>query len=176
MIFSETRVRGAFVLDLERREDERGYFARAWCRKEFETLGLVTAFVQANVSFSKERGTVRGLHYQAAPHEETKLIRCSRGAIYDVVLDVRKTSLTYGEWVGIELVAGSQRTLYVPAGCAHGFQTLEDDTEVFYQVSEFYAPAAERGVRYDDPAFRIRWPRVVAAISEKDRSWPDYVR
>jgi len=175
VIFAETKLKGAFVIEIEKLEDERGFFARAWCQKEFEAHGLISQLVQANISYNKMRGTVRGMHYQKAPYAETKLVRCTRGAIYDVAIDLRQGSPTYKQWIGVELTAGNYRMLYVPEGFAHGYQTLEDDTEVFYQVSQFYSPEHERGVRYDDRAFRIEWPIDVQVVSDKDKSWPDYL-
>lgn len=174
MIFTETDLPGAYVVDLEPYRDERGFFARAWCRNEFEEHGLVPRVVQANVSFNEHEGTLRGMHYQVAPHEETKLVRCTRGAIYDVIVDLRPDSPTYTHWIGVELTEHNYRMLYVPENFAHGFITLQPRTEVTYQVSQFYAPDAERGVRYDDPAFGIEWPVPVRVISEKDRTWPGY--
>ena len=174
MLFRETRLRDAFIIEIERREDERGFFARAWCEKEFENHGLITRFVQCDISFNKRKGTLRGMHYQVAPYEEAKLVRCTRGAIYDVIIDLRPLSPTYKQWVGVELTADNYKMLYVPESFAHGYQTLEDDTEVFYQVSQFYCPECEGGVRHDDPAFGIRWPLDVQMISNKDRNWPDY--
>ena len=177
MIFTETQLRGAFIVDLERREDERGFFARAWCQKEFEDHGLATDLVQCNISFNHRKGTLRGMHYQEAPHSEVKLIRCTRGAIYDVIIDVRPGSSTYAQWLGVKLSADNGRMLYVPEGFAHGYQTLEDETETFYQVSAFYTPGAERGLRWDDPAFEISWPHSEERIiSEKDTSWADFAR
>jgi dTDP-4-dehydrorhamnose 3,5-epimerase len=174
VIFRETELRGAFVIEFQKRSDERGFFARTWCEREFAAAGLGVRFVQANVSRTWRRGTIRGLHYQAAPFEEAKLVRCARGTIYDVVVDLRPESPTYRRWVGVELTGDGCRMLYVPEGCAHGFQTLEDDSEVVYQVSQFYTPDAERGVRYNDPCFNIVWPLEVTVVSAKDRSWPDY--
>jgi dTDP-4-dehydrorhamnose 3,5-epimerase len=175
MIFSETRLAGAYVVDLERREDERGFFARAWCANEFAEHGLATRLVQVNVSFNERQGTVRGMHFQIEPHAEAKLVRCTRGAVYDVIVDLRPASSTFKQWVGVELTADNRRAVYVPEGFAHGYQTLVPKTETFYQVSEFYAPDAERGVRWDDPAFGIDWPDPVGAfLSAKDRSWPDF--
>jgi len=163
------------VLDLERREDERGFFARAWCAREFEEHGLNTRLVQVNVSFNELEGTLRGMHFQRAPHEEAKLIRCTQGAIYDVVLDLRPDSPTHKRWTAVELTADNRRMLYVPEGCAHGYQTLAPETETLYQVSEFYAPASEGGVRWDDPTFGIEWPATDSRVlSDKDASWPDY--
>jgi len=175
VIFTELELAGAYVLDLERREDERGFFARAWCANELAEHGLETRLVQANVSFNRLKGTVRGMHMQEPPHAEVKLIRATRGAVYDVIVDVRPDSPTRGRWAGVELSAENGRALYVPEGFAHGYQTLEDGTETFYLVSEFYAPGAERGLRWDDPGLAIEWPQPEGAIvSEKDRAWPDW--
>jgi dTDP-4-dehydrorhamnose 3,5-epimerase len=175
MIFHKTDLKDAFVIDLEKIEDERGFFARAWCMKEFEAQGLTARTVQCNISFNKTRGTTRGMHYQIAPYEEAKLVRCMAGSIYDVIIDLRSGSETYRSWFGVELTAANRRMLFVPEGFAHGFQTLEDDTEVTYQVSQFYTPGSERGIRWDDPAFSIDWPIEVQVISDKDKSWPDFV-
>ena len=174
MIFTETMLQGAYIIDIEKRQDQRGFFARTWCLTEFEAHGLATRAVQANISYSRRQGTVRGMHYQASPYAETKLVRCTHGAIYDVIIDLRSDSPTFKQWLGIELTGTNYRMLYVPEGFAHGFQTLVDDVEVNYQVSQFYAPEAELGLRYDDPAFGIEWPLKVQVISDKDRSWPDY--
>jgi dTDP-4-dehydrorhamnose 3,5-epimerase len=174
MIFQETHLPGVFVVDLDPRADERGFFARAWCAREFDEHGLETRLAQCNLSFNDRRGTLRGMHYQVAPHEEVKLIRCTSGAVYDVVIDVRPESSAYCEWIGVELSAENRRMLYIPRGCAHGYLTLADRTETFYQVSEFYAPGAEHGIRWDDSAFTIDWPQPIEVISEKDRSWPDF--
>jgi dTDP-4-dehydrorhamnose 3,5-epimerase len=175
MIFTPLELDGAYIVDLELREDERGFFARTWCGDEFEAHGLNAAVVQCNLSFNHRRGTLRGMHFQRPPHGEAKLIRCTRGAIFDVIVDLRAHSGTYARWLGVELSADNRRALYVPEGFAHGYQTLVDDTETLYQVSEAYTPAAEGGVRWDDPAFRIEWPPVERlTISEKDRTWPDY--
>lgn len=175
MIFHQTPLVGAYVIELEQHGDERGFFARAWCAREFEQQGLVTDVAQVNLSYNKKRGTLRGMHYQVAPHDEVKLVRCIRGALYDAIIDLRKDSASYGQSFGVELSADNRKTFYVPAGFAHGFQTLEDDTEALYQVSSFYTPGAERGVRYDDARFEVQWPLPVAVISEKDANWPDYV-
>jgi dTDP-4-dehydrorhamnose 3,5-epimerase len=178
MIFRETALKGAYEIDLEVHADERGSFARSYCWREFQEHGLDPRIVQCNVSHNGKRGTLRGMHYQAEPNAENKLVRCARGAIYDVIIDLRPESPTYCNWIGVELRArpGQPSTmLYIPHGFAHGFQTLEDDSEVFYQMSEFYAPAAGRGVRWDDPVFRIEWPEPVRVISERDRTYPDYV-
>jgi dTDP-4-dehydrorhamnose 3,5-epimerase len=175
MLFTETELPGAYVIDLERREDERGFFARAWCADEFAEHGLSTRLVQANLSFNVRKGTVRGMHFQVEPHAEDKLVRCTRGAIYDVIIDLRPDSSTFKRWLGVELDAVSRRALYVPQGFAHGYQTLVPETETFYQVSEYYTPEAEGGVRWNDPAFGIEWPDPANAfLSEKDRNWPDF--
>jgi dTDP-4-dehydrorhamnose 3,5-epimerase len=157
---------------LEPREDNRGFFARVWADDEFAAHGLVSRVVQMNLSYNRVAGTLRGMHFQHAPYAETKLVRCIRGAIYDVIIDLRPDSPTYKRWIGVKLTAANRLALYVPEGFAHGFQTLEDDTEVFYQVSQYYTPSAEGGVRYDDPAFGIEWPLPVTEISEKDKRWP----
>jgi len=174
VIFTEIKLKGAYIVDLEKREDERGFFARGWCQNEFEAHGLAPRVVQANISYNKKRGTLRGMHYQLAPYEETKLVRCTRGALYDVIVDLRPTSPSYKQWFGVELSAENYKMLYVPEGFAHGFITLQDETEATYQVSQFYTPGSERGLRYNDPAFGIEWPVEVRVISEKDKSWPDY--
>jgi dTDP-4-dehydrorhamnose 3,5-epimerase len=174
MLFTHTRLQGAYIIELEKKSDNRGFFARAWCQKEFQAQNLVSEFVQSNVSWNQSKGTLRGMHRQVAPFEESKLIRCTRGAIYDVILDVRRDSATFGKWLGYELTEKNHRSLFVPGGFAVGYQTLEDDTEVAYLVSEFYAPGSEEGIRYNDPAFSIEWPLAVTVISEKDKSWPDY--
>ena len=174
MVFRETPLTGAFLIELEKRADERGFFARTWCRREFEEKGLDTRIAQCSTSFNERRGTLRGLHYQAPPHAEVKLVRCTRGALYDVIVDIRPESPTYLAWFGAELTAENGRMLYIPEGVAHGFQTLADGTEVFYQISKDYAPDAARGLRWDDPALGIDWPQASERIlSEKDRSWPD---
>lgn len=172
MIFTETPLSGAFVLDLERREDDRGFFARTFCAREFEAHGLDSAVVQCNASFNHARGTMRGLHYQLPPAGETKLVRCTRGAIRDVIVDLRPESPTYLRHFAVDLTEENRRSLYVPAMFAHGYLTLADDTEVAYQVGEYYTPGAERGLRHDDPALGIEWPIPVAVISEKDAAWP----
>ena len=172
MIFHETALKGAYVVQLEPHTDDRGQFARAWCREEFARHGLDVELAQGNVSINPERGTMRGLHWQVEPHAEIKLVRCVRGAIYDVIVDIDPQSPTFCKWIGVELTPASLRMLYVPAGFAHGFQTLLDDTEVNYLVSSPYAPKAGRGVRYDDPALAIPWPLPVTRISDQDRSWP----
>jgi len=174
MKFIPAKLEGAYILELKELGDERGFFARSWCQREFEAHGLVSRLAQANVSYNRHQGTLRGLHRQIAPYEESKLVRCTRGSIYDVIVDARPESSTHGQWLGVELTAANHRMLFVPGGFLHGFQTLEDDCEIFYQVSEFYTPEAERGARYDDPSFEIEWPLPVSDISDKDASWPDY--
>lgn len=174
MVFTETRVKGVFLIEPERHDDDRGFFARTWSAREFCDRGLDASIAQCSVSYNHQRGTVRGMHYQAPPHDETKLVRCTRGAIFDVALDLRRDSETFGQWVGEELTAHNHRMLYIPVGCAHGFQTLADGSEVFYQISQVYEPAAARGVRWDDPAFDIRWPEPVRVIAERDRTYPDF--
>jgi len=170
VIFQETALAGAYLVDLEKRGDERGFFARVFCEKEFSAHGLVTHFVQVNNSLSADRGTLRGMHYQLAPNAETKLVRCIRGALWDVILDLRPGSPSFGKSVGVELSAENRRMIYVPKGFAHGFVTLQTDTEAFYFADEFYAPNCERGVRWNDPRFGIEWPIEPAVISDKDRN------
>ncbi len=174
MIFSKASLEGAFIIEPEPVEDERGFFARAWCQREYEARGLNPRLVQCSISFNNKKGTLRGMHYQIKPYQEAKLLRCTRGAIYDVIIDLRPDSPTFKQWIAVELTAENRRMLYVPEGFAHGFQTLEDYTEVFYQMSEFYAPDCARGVRWNDPAFGIRWPAGELIISERDRSYPDF--
>ena len=174
MIFTETKLAGVFLIDIEPIADERGFFARTFCKKEFQQRGLVSEFVQCSVSYNKTNGTLRGMHYQAAPHEETKIVSCTKGAIYDVVLDLRRESNTFKQWAAEELIAANHRALYIPEGCAHGFLTLEDNSEVYYQISEDYYPALSEGVRWDDPAFGIEWPGEVNNISPRDLSFPLY--
>ena len=174
MIFSETRFAGAYCIEPERREDHRGFFARLWCQRELEEHGLTSQLAQLNVGFTVHKGGIRGMHFQIAPRQEVKIVRCTRGALFDVIVDLRPTSATYRRWIGMELTAENHRMLYVPEGCAHGYQTLIDDTELCYMASEFYVPDGARGVRYNDPAFGIEWPLAVTSISDADRSWPDY--
>lgn len=168
MKFTETKLKGAFIIDIEPREDERGFFARSWCEDEFKKHGLNPRLAQCNISFNKKKGTLRGMHYQVAPFAEAKLVRCTRGAIYDVIIDLRPDSPTFKRWVSVELAAENHRALYVPEDFAHGFQTLMDNTEVFYQMSEFYHPECARGVRWNDVAFEIVWPILDVVISEND--------
>jgi dTDP-4-dehydrorhamnose 3,5-epimerase len=174
MRFTETKVAGAFLIEPEPIADERGFFARTWCREEFADHGLNPELAQANISFNHRKGTLRGLHYQEAPHAEAKLVRSVRGAIWDLALDLRPDSPSYLAWFGAELRDTSRAMLYVPEGCAHGFLTLTDDAEVAYQMSAPYAPQAARGVRFDDPAFGISWPGEVVVINERDRTYPDF--
>lgn len=171
MIFTETRLRGAFIVDLEPRGDQRGFFARGFCQREFETRGLNPLVAQGNISFNYRKGTVRGLHFQVPPAAETKFVRCTRGAILDVIVDLRPESPTYLHHVAVELSADNRRGLYVPERFAHGYQVLEDDSETTYQVGAFYTPSAEGGIRYSDPLLAIRWPLPVTDISDKDNSW-----
>lgn len=171
MIFSETKLSGAFVIDLERHEDDRGFFARAFCQHEFQEHGLEPVIAQANVAFNRRKGTVRGMHFQYPPAAETKLVRCTRGAILDIIVDLRPESPTYLEHVAVELTADNYRALYVPRRFAHGYQVLEDGTETSYQVGEFYAPETEGGLRYDDPGLGLVWPLPVTEMSEKDSRW-----
>lgn len=171
MIFTETELKGAFIIDLEERSDHRGFFARTFCAKEFEDHGLKPTVAQCNLSFNHKKGTLRGMHYQTLPAAETKLVRCTRGAIYDVIIDMRPESPTYLSHIGVELTEDNRRALYVPEMFAHGYQTLTDGAEVVYQVGEFYTPGYERGLHYDDPIFGIEWPLPVTEISDKDASW-----
>ena len=175
MMITETKLKGAFLIEPRRFEDERGFFARVWSEAEFAAHGIAARFVESNLSFSRRKGTLRGMHFQTAPYAQGKLVRCTRGAIFDVGIDLRPGSPTFKQWVGAELSADNRRLLYLPGEFAHGFQTLEDDTEVFYQVSAVYAPGHDGGVRWDDPAFRIEWPpageRVIIA---RDREYPDF--
>ena len=172
MQFSRTRLADAMVIDMQRLEDARGFFARTFCAREFAEAGLVTEFVQDSQSYNRTRGTLRGMHFQAAPHRETKLVRCIAGAVHDVIIDLRPGSPSYLQWEGFELSADNGRTLYVPEGFAHGFQTLADDSHILYAISRPYAPEASTGVRHDDPAFGIAWPLPVTEISDKDAAWP----
>jgi len=174
IIFSETKLKGAFIIEVEKRMDHRGFFARTFCEQEFGGHNLKTRFVQCNVSFNKRKGTLRGMHLQAAPYEEVKLIRCNRGSIYDVIVDLRPNSPTFKSHVCVVLSAENGKMLYVPEGFAHGFQTLENDTEVFYQMSQFYSPEHARGVRWNDPAFGIDWPADERTIVERDQCYPDF--
>jgi dTDP-4-dehydrorhamnose 3,5-epimerase len=175
VIFSSTTLDGAFIIDLDRRSDDRGYFARTWCKREFEERDLETSLVQCSVSHNLRRDTLRGMHWQASPHGEVKLVRCSRGAIWDVILDLRPESPTYMSHVGVELTAESGRALYIPEGVAHGFVTLAENSEVFYQMSAYHEPAFARGVRWNDPAFALEWPVSAPILHPRDAAYPDYL-
>lgn len=174
MKFHSTPVKDAYLVELEKRGDERGFFARLFCAKEFEEHGITQNFVQANNSLSADKGTLRGMHYQLGEAAETKVVRCIRGSLYDVVLDIRPDSPTFGKWYGHELTAENRLMMVVPEGCAHGFLTLEDDTEAFYLVSAYYSPELERGIRWNDPKFQIEWPIEPEIISDKDQKHPDF--
>ena len=174
MKFIPTAIPGAYVIELERIGDDRGFFARAWCTEEFEREGLNPSLRQCNVSFNERRGTLRGMHYQAAPGAEAKIIRCTMGAIYDVILDLRETSAAFGQWFAEELSCVNRRMLYAPEGVAHGFLTLHDGSEVFYQMTQAYDPTLVRGVRWDDPAFGIVWPIPISVLSTRDASFPNF--
>jgi dTDP-4-dehydrorhamnose 3,5-epimerase len=175
MIFRKIKLNRAFIIETEKLEDERGFFARSWCQQEFQKYGLNSNLVQCNISYNKTKGTVRGMHYQIEPYPEAKLVRCTQGAICDVIVDLRPSSPTFKQWIAVKLTAKNYKMLYIPEGFAHGFQTLEDNTEVFYQMSEFYHPECARGIRWDDPSFNIEWPlRQNLIISEKDLSYPNF--
>jgi len=172
MIFTETKLRGAYIIEPEIIADERGFFARTWSEEEFSMERLNTQLVQCNASGNKRKGTLRGMHFQTSPHAEAKLVRCTAGALYDVIVDLRRDSPTWGRWFGAELTRQNLRMMYVPEGFAHGYQTLADDTEVFYQMSEYYHPESARGIRWDDPTIAIEWPLEISVISERDRMLP----
>ena len=174
MIFVETKLKGAVIIEPERLEDERGFFSRTWCKREFETHGLNPDLVQCNISFNRKKGTLRGMHYQVHPHEEAKLVRCTIGSIYDVIIDLRPNSKTFKQWIAVELTSANRKMIYAPEGFAHGFQTLTDNTEVFYQMSEFYVPESAHGVRWNDPQFNIVWPDDERQISFRDQSFEDF--
>jgi len=174
MKFTEAKLKGAYIIDIEKRVDERGFFARSFCADEYAKLGLETRFVQANISTNHKKGTLRGLHRQLNPHQEVKVVRCTKGGIYDVIVDLRKDSPTYKQWIGVELTEENYKMLYVPKDFAHGYLALQDKTEVLYNVSEFYTPGSEAGIRFDDPAFQIEWPIAIDVISEKDKSWKPF--
>lgn len=174
MLFQETKIAGVFEIHIEPKPDERGFFARTWCRTEFREAGLNPQLAQCSISYNPQIGTLRGMHYQAIPHAEAKLVRCTRGAIFDVAIDLRRRSPTFQNWVGVILSAADRNMIYIPEGCAHGFLTLEEESEVFYQMSEFYCADSARGVRWNDPAFDIRWPAEPRLISERDRNYPDF--
>lgn len=169
MIFTETKLKGAFIIDIDPHEDERGFFARTWCEDEFNRYGLTSRLVQCNISYNKKKGTLRGMHYQIEPYPEAKLVRCTNGVIYDVIIDLREESATFKQWFSLELSSKNRRALYVPEYFAHGFQTLTDDAEVFYQMSEAYHPESARGLRWDDSTFQIIWPIASVIISKKDQ-------
>lgn len=173
MIFTETKLKGSFLIDLEKLKDERGFFARSWCKKEFENCGIHLDVVQSNISYNKQKGTLRGMHYQTSPHGEAKVVCCTNGAIYDVIIDLRKDSATFKQWLGVELSRKNYQMIYIPEDFAHGFLTLVDDTEVSYQMSEFYYPDYAKGIRWNDPEFAIQWPGEVKLISDRDGSYPD---
>ena len=175
MIFKETKLKGSFEIELEKTHDERGFFARSFCTQEFNDQGLKTSIVQSNISYNKRRGTLRGMHYQISPHSEAKLVFCTTGAIFDVIVDLRRDSPTYMGWLGLKLTAEKNSMLYVPEEFAHGFQTMQDDTTVCYSMFEFYHPECARGIRWNDPAFNIKWPfPAPALVSEKDQSYEDF--
>ena len=176
MIFTETKLKGAFLVEPELMKDERGFFARSFCENEFKEHGLKSRVLQCNLSFNGAKGTLRGMHYQISPFAEAKLVSCTRGAVYDVIIDLRPDSSTYCQWFAAELTAENYRMLYIPEGFAHGFQTLTENTMVFYQMYEFYHPEAARGVRWDDPTFAIKWPLTARNITKKDRTYPDFKR
>lgn len=174
MIFTPLQLEQAWLIDIEPKEDDRGFFARIWCRHELAARGLDTEVAQESMSLNRRRGTLRGFHFQRVPHEEVKIVRCTRGAIFDVILDLRLQSPTFLRWQAMELTAENHRAVYIPQGCAHAFQTLTDDTEVAYRISAFHAPQAAAGYRYDDPAFAVAWPLPVSVISQRDLTWPAY--
>jgi dTDP-4-dehydrorhamnose 3,5-epimerase len=173
MIFQETKLKGAYLIELECQEDERGFFARTWCQREFEAKGLNSRLAQCSISFNKKKGTLRGMHYQVPPYEEAKVVRCTKGAIYDVMVDLRPSSLTFKQWIGIELSSEDRRMLYIPNGFAHGFLTLQEGSELFYQISEFFHPECTFGVRWDDPTLKIAWPFYPTIVSKRDESFPN---
>jgi dTDP-4-dehydrorhamnose 3,5-epimerase len=175
MIFIETKIKGVYLLEPELLIDERGFFARSFCKEEFQKYGLETGIIQCNISYNKSKGTLRGMHYQAPPFEETKIISCTKGGIYDVVLDLRKNSESYLQWLSAELSDENYKMIYIPKGCAHGFQTLKDDTVVYYYMTEFFHPECARGVRWDDPSFKITWPIGKITVSKKDRSYQSFL-
>lgn len=175
MKFIETPLKGSYIIEAEPIEDERGSFARSWCQREFAEHGLNTRVVQCNISFNRKRGTLRGMHFQIEPFAEAKLVRCTRGAIYDIIIDLRENSPSFKRWFSVKLSETNQKMLYIPEGFAHGFQTLKDNTEVFYQMSEFYYPEYSRGLRWNDPFFSIKWPDGERIISKKDQEYPDFV-
>ena len=174
MIFQETKLLGAYIIEPERIADHRGFFGRIWCKKELKQKGLETELAQSNVGFSYRKGTLRGLHFQKPPHAEVKIVRCTRGSMFDVIVDLRPESLTHKHWFGVELSEENRKMIYVPEGFAQGYITLVDNTEMYYHTSEFYDPSSAFGARYDDPEFGIVWPIEIAVISKQDKEWPDY--
>ncbi len=174
MLFTETKLKGVFVIEPHLLEDDRGFFARTWCQRELVAQGLNPHLVQCSISFNKKKGTLRGMHYQVSPHEEVKIVRCTKGAIHDVIIDLRRESPTFKQYVAVVLKADNRKMLYIPERFAHGFQTLEDDTEIFYQMSEIYEPTCARGVKWNDPAFAIEWPPAERLIIERDQTYPDF--
>jgi len=174
LIFRETNLKGAFLIEPEKREDDRGFFARSFCREEFAAHGLNPKVMQCNIAFNRRKGTLRGMHFQAAPYQEAKLVRCTKGSVYDVCIDLRRSSTTFKQHFAVVLSARDHNMVYIPEGFAHGMQTLEDDTEVFYQMSQVYSPESARGVRWNDPAFGIEWPAAERTMTEKDRTYPDF--
>lgn len=175
MKFSQSKLFGAFIIDIEPKADERGMFARCWCESEFSNHNLITTLSQCSISFNRHKGTLRGMHYQMAPHAETKIVRCTRGSVFDVIVDLRQGSPTYKKWDGVTLSANNHRMIYIPQGLAHGLITLEPDTEVFYQISTPFVPESAGGVRWNDPCFNISWPMAPAVIAERDANYPDFV-
>jgi len=174
MLFTQTDLQDAYIVEPEKLNDDRGYFARTWCQREFQERNLDANLVQCSISFNKKKGTLRGMHLQLPPSSETKLVRCTRGAIYDVIIDLRLDSTTYLQWIAITLTAENSKALYIPKGFAHGFQTLEDNTEIFYQMSDFYSPTGAIGFRWNDPIFKIQWAEEISVISERDQQYKDY--
>lgn len=175
MVFKETRLKNAFIIELEKIVDDRGFFSRVWCQKEFEANGLNVNVVQCNLAFNTSKGTLRGMHYQIVPHQEAKLVRCTRGKVYDVIIDLRSKSPTYLQWIGVELSSENRKMLYVPENFAHGYLTLTDNTELFYQVSNFYSPESESGIRWNDRKVNIKWPQTNGlTMTDKDKNWPDF--
>jgi dTDP-4-dehydrorhamnose 3,5-epimerase len=174
MIFSETKLSGAYIIDIEKIKDERGFFARTWDKNEFSKLGLESEFVQSSISLNKKKGTIRGMHYQIKPYEENKIVRCTKGRIFDVIIDIRADSITFKEWLSVELSEDNYKILYIPKGFAHGFQTLEDNSEVVYKISQVYESKFSKGIRWDDKTMLIKWPLKNIIISERDKSFPEF--
>lgn len=175
MIFNETKLSGAYVIEIEKKEDERGFFARTWDKEEFCTRGLESKVIQSSISFNKKKGTIRGMHYQIEPYEEVKYVRCTRGKIFDVIIDLRKNSKTFKKWISVELSSTNHKMLYIPKGFAHGFQTLEDNTELHYDITEIFNSECSRGYRWDDPVFGIKWPTNVSEISKRDKEHKSFL-